>query len=499
MKRRAITIDQALADPKLLGGALGDARTWTPWLAVLRAAFGLCLSDEQRAIFLNVAGGRGMVTQRVRELWCLIGRRGGKSRIAAALAVYFACFVQHRLARGEHGMVLVLAASQEQAKVVFNYAKAFLTESLVLRQEIASTTRHEITLNNGVTIAVHANSFRSVRGRTLCACIFDEVAFWRDETTAMPDTETYTAVLPALLTTNGMLIGISTPYRRMGLLHQKWRDYFGQDGDNVLVIQGSSKQFNPSLSDGAIDAQRTADPTAASSEWDAEFRADIATFLDDPLIEAAVEHGRPLELPPRPGVTYKCFVDASGGRGDAYTIAIGHTEGERIVIDVLRGKHPPPSETSFDPQATTEEFAAVAKQYHCYSVTGDNFSAEWCQSAWVKFGVSYNRSELSKSGIYLECLPLFTRGVVRLPDHPRLVRELRLLERHTHRSGKDTVDHGRNGHDDYANAACGVLYTLSRAGDDMETFIRAWGEPGDLERWRRSQLRARLAPHGSPL
>ncbi len=69
-------------------------------------------------------------------------------------------------------------------------------------------TRHEITLNNGVTIAVHANSFRSVRGRTLCACIFDEVAFWRDETTAMPDTETYTAVLPALLTTNGMLIGI---------------------------------------------------------------------------------------------------------------------------------------------------------------------------------------------------------------------------------------------------------------------------------------------------
>ncbi len=57
----------------------------------------------------------------------------------------------------------------------------------------------------------------------------------------------------------------------------------------------------------------------------------------NPLIELAVEDGRPLELPPLPGVTYKCFVDASGGRGDAYTIAIGHTEGERIVIDVLRG------------------------------------------------------------------------------------------------------------------------------------------------------------------
>src|SRR6516165_5777404 len=209
---------------------------------------------------MRVAGGRCPPAQRVRELWCLVGRRGGKSRIAAALAVYFACFVQHRLARGERGMVLVLAASQEQAKVVFNYAKAFLTESLVLRQEIAAVTRHEIRLNNGITIAVHPNSFRSVRGRTLCACIFDEVAFWRDDTTATPDTETYSATLPALLTTNGMLVSISSPYRRIGLLHAKHKRHFGVDDDGVLVVQGSSKQFNGTLDDAAIAAQQEADP-----------------------------------------------------------------------------------------------------------------------------------------------------------------------------------------------------------------------------------------------
>jgi hypothetical protein len=38
-----------------------------------------------------------------------------------------------------------------------------------------------------------------------------------------------------------------------------------------------------------------------------------------------------------------------------------------------------------------------------------------------------------------------------------LIRELRLLERRTHRSGKDTVDHPRGGHDDFANAVCGEL------------------------------------------
>ena len=116
-----------------------------------------------------------------------------------------------------------------------------------------------------------------LRGRTLVAVIFDEVSFWRDETTASPDVEVYRAVLPSLATTGGMLVGISTPYRKLGLLHQKHRDHFGVDDEDVLVVQGASKLFNPSLSETTIAAQRTADPTAAGAEWDAIFRDDIAS------------------------------------------------------------------------------------------------------------------------------------------------------------------------------------------------------------------------------
>ena len=141
--------------------------------------------------------------------------------MAAAIAVYLAVFVQHRLSAGERG--LVLCSSTEQARVVFGYAKAFLTESPVLRQEIDEITRSEIRLRNGITIAIHSNSFRTIRGRTLCGCVFDEVAVWRDELSATPDIEVYSAVLPALLTTRGMLIGISTGYRRTGLLYSKYR------------------------------------------------------------------------------------------------------------------------------------------------------------------------------------------------------------------------------------------------------------------------------------
>jgi hypothetical protein len=58
---------------------------------------------------------------------------------------------------------------------------------------------------------------------------------------------------------------------------------------------------------------------------------------------------------------------------------------------------------------------------------------------------------------------MFTRGLVSLPDHPVLLRELRLLERRTHPSGRDSVDHGRGGHDDHANAVCGAIDAVTRA------------------------------------
>jgi hypothetical protein len=371
---------------------------------------------------------------------------------------YFALFVKHKLSGGEHGMVLVLAASVEQARVVFGYAMAFLQSSDVLRKEIANTTRNEIRLHNGITIAIHANSFRSVRGRTLCAAVFDEIAYWRDDTSATPDAETYTAVLPSLITTNGMLVAISSPYRRTGLLHSKHRRYFGIDSNDTLFVQGASRQFNQTLDAAAIAAQQEADPTAARSEWDAEFRADISNFLDDELVEHAVDRDRPIELPPRIGVYYKAFVDVSGGAvtGDAYTIAIVHKQDGRFIVDAIRGRTGP-----FAPAELTKEYASLLKEYRIGSVTGDHYAAEWMTSVWRQCGIAYIKSPLTASQLYLECLPLFTRGLVRLPDHPVLLRELRLLERTPTRMGKDQVTHPRHCHDDYANACCGALRSIS--------------------------------------
>jgi hypothetical protein len=318
-----------------------------------------------------------------------------------------------------------------------------------------ATTQSEVRLRNGAVLAVHPNSFRSIRGKTLLACVFDEVAIWRDEASATPDVEVYTAVLPSLARTGGMLIGISTPYRKMGLLWQKYRDHFGVDGDDVLVVQGPALAFNSTLDVAAIAAARAADPAGADAEWDAIFRADIGAFLDDATVDRAIAIDRPLELPPQGGIVYVSFIDAAAGGDDAYTLAIGHKVGDDFIIDAVRG-----TRGEYDPRVVTKEYADLCRAYHISKVMGDNYAKDWVAGEWRNLGFEYHPSPKVKSDIYLEALPLFMRGVVNLPNLPRLVRELRLLERQTHRSGKDSVVHPRNEHDDFANVACGVLWRL---------------------------------------
>jgi hypothetical protein len=295
-----ISIDRALADRKLLGAALGDLSTWSTWIATVKAAYGCKLDADERVLFDAVADGRSPPTRKVRELVVVASRRSGKGRVGAALAVFEAVLIDHSaaLSPGEVGVVAIVSPTLPQSAIMLDYIVGFLQASAVLAAEIKEVVGNEVRLHNGYVITCLASDYRSLRGRTVLLAILDEASFLRDELSRASDIETARAIMPGLHTTGGMMVVLSSPYRRAGLVFQRHRDFYGRDNTGCLVVSGPSTIFNPTLDATEIEAAREADPEAARSEWLGEFRSDLAMFLSEELIEQAIARGRPLEMPP---------------------------------------------------------------------------------------------------------------------------------------------------------------------------------------------------------
>jgi phage terminase large subunit-like protein len=134
---------------------------------------------------------------------------------------------------------MVLAAEKDQAGVVFDYIAGFFDNVPMLAGlvEKRGKGKESIRLRNRVTIRVQVASFRRLRGRTVACAILDENAFWySDEESRNPDTEILKALRPSMATIPGsLLIAISSPYAKRGILWDAYRRYFGKDGARVLV------------------------------------------------------------------------------------------------------------------------------------------------------------------------------------------------------------------------------------------------------------------------
>jgi hypothetical protein len=408
-----MNICAAMGDPLVFGSGFRGA-SWDSWRTILKAAFALPMSDKERG-FLRTVADRDPPRHRVRELWVVAGRRAGKDSIASLIAAHAAALLdgQHVLLRpGERALVQCLACDREQSRIVLGYTRAFF-DNPMLRKMVTRETADGLELANGVDISITTNNFRSARGRTVLCAIFDEVAFWRSDFSSSPDEETYRAIRPGLSTLpNSLLVGISSPYRKNGLLHTKFKKHFGRDDDDVLVIRAASLQLNPMLDQAIVAAAIEDDPAAAKAEWLAEFRDDISGFLDSELIESAVDRDVTVR-PPVPDVVYYSGCDPSGGSRDSFTMAVAHTDREMVILDCLVEIRAP-----FNPSAATEQMSTVLKSYGLSRTIGDRYSAQWVIEAFAKCGITYEHSERDRSAIYLDCLPLFTSGRARLLNSP---------------------------------------------------------------------------------
>ena len=217
----------------------------------------------------------------------------------------------------------------------------------------------------------------------------------------------------------------------------------------ILVAQGTSRDFNPSLPQSVVDRALERDRVSATAEFLAQFRTDIESYISYEVVQACI--GDHVEMAPLPANKYHGFADPSGGSADSFTMAISHRDGERVVIDATREVKPP-----FSPEAVIDDFAILLKSYRISTVHGDRYAGEFPRELFRKRGISYLCAEKSKSDLFRDLLPLLNSERIMLPKSDRLVNQLTGLERRVSRSGRDSIDHSPGGHDDLANAVAGA-------------------------------------------
>ena len=461
MKPR-VSMRAALRDPKLLGHVL-QGPSWYGWRVLLIAAAGEKLTSKERIEFKRLTGRARESGHLCRELICIFGRRSGKSLAMAVFDCWVAALCDHRdvLAPGEIGVALLISRDQRVAKIILNYIDGIMRGSEVLAGMVINRTTDTIELTNGISIEIRPASHKTLRGPTFVSIICDEIAHWFTSVDfANPDVEILASVRPGLLTTSGPLLMVSSAYAKHGELYDAFQKYYGPDGPaDILVAYGTSRDLNPSLSQAEIDRALEKDPVRNRAEYLSEWRVDCEGFVLRSAVEACVGDYR--EIEPRPGILYFCFVDAASGSegGDSYAIAIGHREGDQIIVDCVREVIPP-----FSPSDTVSNVAVpLCKAYRVNKVWGDNYAGEYAKEPFRKAGIFYDLWSQHKSELYRDpLLPLINSKRITLPRIDRLINQCCQLERSVKRSGRDEISHPTHGRDDVINAAAGVAAVVAR-------------------------------------
>ena len=199
------------------------------------------------------------------EAAVIVGRRGGKSRILALIAVYLAAFRDYApyLAPGEVATIGVLAVDKGQARAIFRFVHWAIEGGADAGAADRAARHRDDRAEQSGSYRDRHGVFRSTRGYSYAAVLCDEVAFWRQRrdvaqsrcrnsagAAAWPGDDPGRDVVDRFVALIRSAASFTTPYRR----------HFGRDDARVLVWKASTAEMNPSIDKRIIDEAYEDDP-----------------------------------------------------------------------------------------------------------------------------------------------------------------------------------------------------------------------------------------------
>jgi len=427
---------------------------------------GFPLSEKQAEILAEIYG------EGIRTAVLRLGRRSGKGRLAAIVAVFEATVNAHAhleaVLPGEHVHVVVVAPSREQARLVRDYIGDFLHRpqlaSLVKRE-----TTDEIELNNGILITTLPANAASVRGRAVAVAILDEAAWFTGvDGSPLDARELAEALIPATAQfPERRILVLSTPRAGWGWFADLCAEAESGSDPELRAWHATTSEMNPTISASVLERARLKNPDTFAREFEAEFPTGVGA-LEPALVRAAVR-AEPDVLPPKQFMRYVIATDP-GFVHDAFALVIAHREGERVVVDAVRGwqgtrKTPVQLETALD------TIAELARTYNGADVVTDQSTAAAIHQGLTRRGViAVTRAWTADraANALARVRQHLATDRLELPPHEILINELIGLELRP--SGRPQIGAAGRGHDDYAFALLAAVAELEGSDITLESI-----------------------------
>lgn len=434
------------------------------------------LEGEDRELARQIFGDVDVISPDARAVVVAVcGARGGKSYVLCGLRLLHLALTVPltSLAPGEVASGLVVAPDLRLARQCLRYAlgAAKVTPAIAARIRNESADGFVIEREHGRTVALEAlpatRGGSAVRGRSLVGGVLDESAFFRDEDYAVNDVELFKAIAPRVMP-EGQVIVASTPWAEgIGLLYELFNANHGAPRTAIAAHAPTTLLRNDSRTRSMVERERERDADNAAREFDAQFMsAGAGLFFDPTAIDLSVDRLAALPLPATRSAVIAVGADF-GFRSDASALVVALLDGDTYrIADVVELR--PQKGAPLIPSAVVASFANVAKRYGCTAVIADRHYEEAIRE---HLGAHHLRLVPAPDGLagkletYTRARALIHERRVKLPEHPRLLAQLKAVTSKPTPGGGLTISSPRRGgaHGDLVSAFVLALAALPSA------------------------------------
>jgi hypothetical protein len=393
------------------------------------------LVGEERDVARMLFGDVDVIPASARHVLVVVaGARGGKSYVICALRLlYLALTVSlETLAPGERAAALIVAPDLRLARQTLRYAHGVVEQSPEVEAFVSQRTADGILLrrSEGRSVSIEClpatRGGSAVRGRSLVGAVLDECAFFRDESSVVNDAEVYKAVAPRIMG-GGQLIVASTPWAEAGLLYELFRANHARPTTALAAHAPTTLLRGDERTLAMVARERERDPDNAAREFDAQFLpSGSGLFFDRGAIDRAIDYAMAWPCAPTKGAVVVAAADF-GFRSDSCALVIVHRRAGQLLVAEIVELRPEPGKPLV-PSVVVKTFAEVVRRHGAACVIADGHYREAIAEHLATHNLSFAIAPEGATGkltTYTRTRALLHEGTVVLPNHARLLKQLR--------------------------------------------------------------------------